>query len=1676
MYGPWNYAPRSAEMTDKGSLDGLEGLHQDLQALLESRLANLDRLWTALEEKIADFRKLLDKSPKNDRSRQALSSGKISIDDEEYSINEDFKQNTLQLADALELDEIEAARLFLAAQDEADELDRTPLITSIIRFHERRHFLLDCLRLVLKLSLEVDGNDGIRDTFREVVGLVLQSKDQPGQTGSSYWRKCLTSMTDIEKWLHALAERVQSASMLGQSQPPEVAEIIEYQRTSLIRQHESLGAILSYITKASYTSVEDFKVLLSSVRSKDKFDVILIHYIPPIGSSIFQCGSPDGIATNQEARSLHRMITNARESEPWHLRYFQGAVIAWWLAEYSGWYLDQFIGSPIQGVDYDGEAEARSKQLFDSLHDGAFQFMLSVCSDVKSTDWYDPARLGLKQYLMGQSPSLTLEPVPPSVHFQLLLMEQFETFADAFITNMPDTLRKLKIEEDDQRKQLHGRLQGGLQEISQQEMHLERFLVIISYAFEHRHDAAQAFWSDPDSNLFGFLQWASKRQSTPRVSAFCEMLRAISEGEDCANAAHEFLLEEGPVASGRLRRTSSISWAQIFGELQFYASKIRDRPAPQPVAYQAGRPHHDEIDEPESAMMLECYLRLSTHMCTESQVARTWILTHPTFHLAEILFLLCGSSIPGRLRACAFTTLRALVVQKTPAIAESVWLSLDQWVSGGSSPSTGLQKSGVPLAPMWVEGVIFEHIATGFEEPNAFCSLIHALVLPYEDDDGLNDWLPFPENLGSAYRMAGIEPYVDFVTGRVFGMKLPELQDANQIMLLRWNCLNFIETCLSTFNEDLVIFANKSNISVDSAMRTSSLASYVRLHPFARVMEWLFNEQVLASLFAAAHQDVEEVNKALGDSPLVLSLLRSIQVMNLVMKLQSTYLDIVRPIIKLQSTNRRSPVANSALASFEDSVLNNLQLVVDLGLYCGTGHQDLTIESLALLEKLSVSRKLIASSVSGFGQRLQRNKIIGILERDMESDRIAMSLAAEMQVDAREIGQGPGSSGYVIKMSVLNFLNSCLAALPNLPTVGHVLLGFSCSGSELEVKPDSLFAKNLSLFHAVLRIMLEFPTGEENNYQAWLMQIKRSCFEIFQKLWRSSLSTIYTMTELRANEFLFAQMLTQSIVDTNTLWDARSILDPDFLFTDSSTCFEDFLKQRLALFDYLATELRLIAEEGAPSLKARILSSLLGATLTRDGEQIPNASIFDLFDFVELEIEGIRGQPNLKYLSDVDFSICLAEKANEPSVYDLASVQELLALRQNELRKSNLFTSAEEQQFQSEALALLSYLHGNNQYQRLLHVRLGALQAWVQLIVVLMESYDLDQETKTAITLQTLQVILPKLEKYALDNVEEAAELAGLAKALVSNFDFVSSCLERGRTGDVANDRLFQLFRVALRGIHSPIATPRLRETFYNICYRYLTGMADVSNSHPSLRRYSIQSIKEAGERLVDVVCDDAYAGDSTCRVSAILLLDALVSLAKHEGSVYIIESLTRLNFIGIVVDAIKHISAEFRDAAAEDVPLLLSYYKAKLSLLLRISQTRVGAAAVINAGLFQSVRESQLFSVDPDLGLEIDNPAALEKYYELLLSVIRVINAAVLSRGPQNEQTMQQARKFLTENRPSVVAVFKRHAKIGSGQAEIICDLEQLVESFVLLITMTNFLDIEEETSLQRAPSMAFT
>lgn len=157
---------------------------------------------------------------------------------------------------------------------------------------------------------------------------------------------------------------------------------------------------------------------------------------------------------------------------------------------------------------------------------------------------------------------------------------------------------------------------------------------------------------------------------------------------------------------------------------------------------------------------------------------------------------------------------------------------------------------------------------------------------------------------------------------------------------------------------------------------------------------------------------------------------------------------------------------------------------------------------------------------------------------------------------------------------------------------------------------------------------------------------------------------------------------------------------------------------------------------------------------------------------------------------------------------------------------------------------------------------------------------------------------------------------------------------------------------------------------------------------------------------------------------------------------------------------------------------MYLSYVNTKLALLLQISQTRFGATTVLNAGLFQAIRESGIFSTDPDIGIstcysfipektiltcpDVTDVGDIKKHYDLLIAFMRVINCCVLSRGPQSEQTLAQAKKFISDNRLWMLTVFKRSAGAGAVSDSVLEDsVDELAEAYMLLISMSGFLDV---------------
>jgi nuclear pore complex protein Nup205 len=1670
-------------------LERLQNLQRDLVSFTESRLANLDRLSVELETSIEDLRKLLERKRKSQNSRDVLGatpSGaqsmlKVQIGEQEYSVSNEFRESAIEVSEELDLDELEAAKLCLVVAEDAQGEHNTLSLRAILQYHRQKEVTLDCVRMIFHKAADQDADDEIAQYLRDVVDSVMLGEERRHSERSMYWRRCIEGLTDVEASIHKAQEHVQVMVMTGQSLATPKGEALQAQRMFLAHQHETLAAIMTYIVRANHVLPEDFRQFLSKAASTETPLDIMAHYIP-----ILICGSAyfgsDPATTEQAAQDLHKLFAPGPGQLQWKMKSFQHATTIWWLAEFSARFADYPADANVNGSSIAKLEQERSKLFAECCREKAFHLMLSVADFLKPEVWYDPAKAGLVGFLLDKSASFPHDATAPSRHFAVLTMEEFQTFVNAFVSNMPDLLRQLKSQEDDERRNF---LSTTIEQGHPDTMDLERFILIVARAYQEDQEGAEDFWSDMEGNLYGFLRWASQRLPTPRVAAFCELLRAIATDEKSANHAHRFLLEDTAMISGKLRKAYAVSWAQIFTELELYAAINKNRPAvSQPQSGPEDMMADPDIEEKETPIMLEAYLRLATHVCINSSDARNWIVRDQPFRLHDHLLDLVKSASPSNVQACCFDLLAALLTDKTPDINDGLWSALDSWIGGvGQTPDANATRSQAPAARGHSEKQYLQSIAANPEVATSFVHLLNALIVPASSNaDTTLDSLPFPESLGSVHRHVGMEPYVDFVLGQV--LTLPLAQQGlyeNRILsnVLRHACLTFAWLCLSTFNENLVVLANSTNVAVEASMKTSSLSTYTRLHPFARTMEHLFNNNTIAALFDSVHHLPEELETLDAMSPLVQATAKAMEVMNLAMKLQPTYFDIVRPVIKTQAQSRSISVANAAIASFDEVILSQLEVVVYLVNYAACKHVDLAMHSLELLKKLSASRKLTGMVDSRSGQRVG-NRLIGKIQE--ATDVIAIELRRDFDIDILDLESETQPVKCIKTQKVLDLLNGAVIASPNKPNLAHSLLGLlegQGSVRPAEQIDDSLFSAGRSLFHAIARCAVELPTIFGSGNVSWLLAIKRGCLGLISKLATASLTASLVQSELRNMDFLpaLAMQLLETRADIG--WDSLPLHDTDLLLQPAGCGVRDFMRIREAWFEYAVLEVQSVAAARMDSIREKLVSALLGAVDTGD-EQLPAASVLNLIDFFDVEVTQPY-EADIRLLTELNLSVCVVEDAEAVIKFDLDMVEQLLTLRKRELCMDGHIRDAnDDAQASDEILAVLASLRSRNQHSEIQRARLDAVEAWTDLMSTIVTDGGLQEPTRTLVALQALQIVLPKFEKSLGDNMDLAGLFARLTLTLVSAAVTAAFDESDQQIANNRDERVLAAFRVCLKAIADPSTTPALRDVCYRTCCSIQSTSASLVATAPtetgrthtarfnSSANQLLRQVQTSGERIIAVLTEDAFSGRGSTRVSALLFLDALVALfqtARVTSS--LLRALTKLNFVPVLLDnSLGGISAAFR-ADHKDLPTTLSYFHTALALLLNLCRTTDGSQLVLNSGFFTSVSESQLFSTDPDIGLDIDNSTALHHFYRLLSSVLRVIVAVVAARGPSNASTVQQAKAFLTQNKFSMQAVFKRVSRTSQmkGAQEQHEDAQAVAEEFARLVVLTGFLEVSFPT-----------
>lgn len=1493
------------------SLERLQGLHADLIAISQKTLVNIDRLWHDLEASIEDFRSLLDKTQASADEAKAFREGTIEVDGQDYGINDEFRHLSSAIGTTLDIPEEHAGKLIIQTQASGIK-DEQAAIAEVVRiYHDRRDYLLQDLRLVLEQSQEFDHDDVVRENFLQVLNESLGPQNQPN--ARNFAEKCLQTMTDVEALQVKVNNGLQSKAILGQNRGQAFYQTLEFQRSSLFKQHECLGAILALLFRGNHTTPENLNTLRAKSQQWLRPDFGWVHYLPAFSSAFWKYGSPDGSIPAPETHQINQRLfstVHPPDSPNTPYRPLQAILEMWWIAQYSGQYRDNAAPDPA--------AEKRAKVMEKALDDGGLEIMISVCNQMRIDTWQHSARQELVEMLLDGTNANFDGAEPTSSYFVTMMMESYESFAEAWITNMPDSIRKLKKDEDDKRLlQITATTDAPLQPPPRDQgirLHLEAFLVVIACAFEDRPEAATQFWDDSESNLYGFLQWASRRQTVPRVSAFCEMLCAISQLADNAQAAHKFLLEDAiAVPSVRGKKLPSMNYQQIFAELEFYARKVHEKVQTSQTA-KTRQGVEPEINEVESPIMLACYLRLLSHLARHTQSARQYLLNLPDFDLPKALLVLSSGPIPSYLRAEVFLFLESLLTEKELHTSDKIWISIEEWAATNHDRAGGTSSGQQPTPTTTALQNTLAAISNPTDQYDAFVRLLLGLSRPFPRSSGVDEqMLLFPPDLGDKYRFPGIIPYVDFVCSQLTTKTVRSwFEDGNMQGVLRCsNCLDFMIASLRSFNEHEVTALNKSNAG--SVNDDSYSAMYLQRHPFSRIMQWIFSSNLNKCLMDLAHQPIDMVVASTATDPKVLNLELVIELLNLVLSLQPTYFDIVKPRVK--NVDGYKNVQFSGISAIEDGIISKPELLLDLCQYAASEHVQLSLQSLQLLQGLSASARFqnhLFDESKADRRGRQMIDMVGPIG-EVRLQHISSTLITYFGIDIRALEAGSTSDDYLLKSGLLAFFNACLATQSASPNIAHLLLGFRRSGNRLIAGPE--FEQGGSMFDALVDLTNDYPDSREQVLLPWLCHIRSESIGVLKHLWSFPVSSDLTMTQLRRARFLSAQFSNLSVVAQDTLWDDRVFAEPDFYFQPSAETFTSFMTYRAHLFDYVAREVHAVVRANIKSLQEQYLSTLQGKSTDPDGVPMNHASIYDLFDFADLDASAppSLAQPPLTYFQDIDFNAYQKEE-----LYDVPRVSVHLAHRSDQLEKDAVKDgkTIDRAAIDAEADGMCELLEARNRCITAQAERLQALRSYVDMIIAIIESLPMEAGTKMQFTLHMLQLFLPKLDTYLADGTPEAVELTRAADALLIALSLQPAASSQSRVDITVAEKLFQLFRISAEGIPLSAANPDLRAVLYSICNQFLNRIVDSTNSpaesSKKARSNAMDTIRSLGNRLINILSDDADDGIDTCRLNALNLLSNLVSLARNQGSNLIIEQFVKMNVLEVFLEPIKTIAEEF--------------------------------------------------------------------------------------------------------------------------------------------------------------------
>lgn len=1670
--------------------------------VLYASIENDDFNSTVFEDVLTDLQNLNvnNNKLKNQESRSILEKGKISLSDgSEYKLSQDFIVAAIRLSDELNLDEIVTCELMLSNLSDLDYSKNDTLLlinNGKIQYYMRRQYILQIVSYVVNCMGKGDP---------------LIDKLITNDTKATLLSNILPAFKSIHSQLNDIKQMINRAQILEQNDTL-FKQTIKFRRDFLLKEYDILGQILYGLTNLGLLltkkSIQD---IFDHVMEFDANDYFIIYYLPAL---FLAFNNLEQFENESDVKDLYsQFIKDLKSDDNVSSKPIKATLIFVFLTFFISWCRTK-PSERTASIDFKTGID---EPMMLAVEYGAFEQLLAITAETsiiekdKSIDLFYDIRSLLQRHIPRLVPKYLLDNElsydkigkqnnmmnmsnnnmnlsnsvatnmngtvnnstpydstiydfqPENMHFS----EQIETFflstthvvLQRIITDCAFLLTKIKDAEED------SLLSGedlDLDDICEK-ADLERFFITLYFFYASRPEYSKEFLEDKESNAYGFIEWAAKCSDSFMRSCFYLLVSSLSFGHE--NSIHVFHY---------FGDNNLVSWKLIAQCISDYIVKINNF-----NNLEQQRNQNLESSESDALVLaLEEGLNEETIIFLSSLLTLVGSVAHDVDEsvkqalsslFMDILFEFSKLDTP--LVGACFKTLSHLVPVDTKDKLK-FWLALDSMIFKSSNFSN--------VANSYSS--LFSSIFTNFTEILGFLHLFNKLMKNSIAEDVSFGKLEFPVKLGQGYRKVGIVPYFDFITHNVF-VPSSRINDKACKEAIQIPILEIFNSALQSFDYNVIINAAATFTDLNKLVVTPDFFTYVQESPASVMINYFLEEPVFKGVFNIIKASISDLSYQNDIATSHTSLAKySLDIIDRILEFQDTYTEELLPILKKhQNTNYMIPkdMGTHGLRSFYDAIFFNLDIIAHFGLYVGATNHSIASKSISILNKVS-SRYAVDSS-----QQYGQNKLLVIFDAVDESARIKDAFISQLEfpIDSDE--------SLNIKLEALEFLNDNLSFTDQSVTVSHFLLGFHVTNIlSTGPKLSTFIASETSLFKTILFLLQSsLETLDPTNIEYAPMRLASLSMEILLKLCRNPLTSKIVSDVLLEYGFFETVVELDPVVTKYTRWEGQSyhsISSEDidtFVNSSSIGALLSFLSYRNHLIQYLSLFIHRISLVGTGSQLLSYVDLLISNIMY-------SAKVFSFLNTL-----GYKNIPVDKKLIDsvsrlgslpLDLTkVNLAHNCNG-QVFDLENVNNMLKLfkRSHEpVSSSMVLTNADEKnkfhnEIDAEIANVKKYVVHFISNAKLNKLQFSILHSWVQLVQILVSDGKLGPLERSNFVLEIFSVIIPKINDYVEFDIKLSEDLVSLAVFLYDVYNQDRLLINKKHSLD---GRLQNLFKVCIHGITSPLSSVSLRSDFYVLANQYLVRVLNDNTISGDI----LQSLRVQSERFVEAICNDAIYGESTSRITAILLLDSLVQIANSNRENIILDALVKNTQLQLIIRTLKNvdrlINSKTDSVSIDSLLYEITAFKAITYFLVHIAETRNGAQCLIQNKLLQVIGDITFLKCDLDLGLTVlaqdkltqksgvveitldekklnGNPNNNLSLKELTVPLFKLLTAVLISAGNQNQEVIRNVKTLLISIRKLLICIFKYDTIEETEGLKKDHSSNELVRLTVLLCSLTSY------------------